>query len=497
MSLLGIDIGAAGCKAAAYTLEGVLLAQASHAYEATVRRDGMHELDSREVWAAVREVIARVAAQTTADPIQALSVASLAEAVVPISFDGQLVGPCLLGCDAARQPYVDVVRDKLGEQRLFDITGQAAAQGCVLHTLCWLRDKAPDTYAAAWRFMSWSGLAGALLGGRALCDLTVANRSLLFDMNQRRWSRPVLEAAGLAEGKLPELETAGTPAGTLAPALARELGLPPNVRLILGGHDPCCTALGAGVVHPGLALYELGAQMRLLVTFEALPLTSMMLARGLSLAYHVLPGLYVSLVQTAGGSVLRWFRDQLAPLEARESQRRGLSAYDELLAEMPEDPTRLLALPHFAPGGAPVSDLHAAGALIGLRLDTTRGEMLKALLEGMAFSVAQGLASYGEMGLRVERLRAAGGGARSAAWLQLSADVLGLPVELPEVAEATTLGAALLAGLGAGAYGNAEEAVRVAVRVKRRYEPDASHQTRYREKLARNVEVEALLRGLG
>ena len=118
--------------------------------------------------AALREVIAQVATQTTADPIRALSVASLVEAVTPISIDGQPLGPCLLGCDGAHQSHLDVVRDKLGVQRLFDITGQADGPACVLHTLCWIRDALPQVYAAAWRFMPWSGLACALLGGRTL-----------------------------------------------------------------------------------------------------------------------------------------------------------------------------------------------------------------------------------------------------------------------------------------------------------------------------------------
>lgn len=492
MSLMGIEIGATGCKAAVYTLEGVPRAQAARAYEPKLRRDGMRELDSRDVWAAVRDVIARAAAQSAADPVQALSVASLAEAVAAISPDGLPLSQCLLGCDRSAQPYLQAVRDKLGDQRLFDLTGQVAGPACVLNTMGYIRDKLPELYASAWRLLPWSSLACALLGGRVLCDYSLANRSLLFDMRQRRWGRPVLEVLGINEAKLPELVPGGTPAGTLSPALARELGLSPKVRLIVGGHSPCCTALGAGVVRPELALYELGSSLRMAVTFAALPLTSMLLARGLSLGYHVLPELYLSLVYTAaGGSLLKWFRDQLAAAEAREAQRRGASLYDELLGEMPEEPTRLIALPHWAPPGPPLSDPRASGAILGLRMETTRGEMLKALLEGMSYYMAQGLAHYQDMGLRIEWLRATGGGARSAAWLQLCVDVLGVPAELPEVTDATTLGAALLAGLGSGIYGNAAEAVRAAVRIRRRLQPNPARHANYVDKLARYTELDA------
>lgn len=128
---------------------------------------------------------------------------------------------------------------------------------------------------------------------------------------------------------------------------------------------------------------------------------------------------------------------------------------------------------------------------MGLRLGTTRGEVLKALLEGASLYMAQGLAHYLEMGVRVDWLRATGGAARSMPWLQLTADVLGVPVELPEVTEATTLGAALLAGLGSGAYGNAEEAVRASVRVRRRFQPNASRHAQYNDRLARYSELDA------
>ncbi|NLG29495.1 MAG: hypothetical protein GX557_16420 [Chloroflexi bacterium] len=492
MSLLGVDIGATGCKAAAYTPEGVLRAQAARAWEPVARRDGMRELDTREVWAAVRDVIARVAAQTVADPVQALCVTSVAEAVTAISADGLPLSQCLLGCDAAPRSYMEQVRAKLGDQRLFDITGHSVTPGCVLSTLAYLRDRLPEVYAAAWRILPWSSLATTLLGGRPLIDYSLANRTLLYDMQQRRWSRPVLDAAGLGESRLPEVAPAGTPVGTLSPALARELGLPARTRLVLGGHAPCCTALGAGVTRPELALYDLGASLRLVVTFAALPLTSMMLGRGLSLSYHVLPELYVSLISTgAGGALLKWFRDQWAAQEAREAQRRGASIYDALLTEMPDDPTSLLVLPHWAPPGPPVADPDASGAIMGLRLGTTRGEVLKALLEGASLYMAQGLAHYLEMGVRVDWLRATGGAARSMPWLQLTADVLGVPVELPEVTEATTLGAALLAGLGSGAYGNAEEAVRASVRVRRRFQPNASRHAQYDDRLARYSELDA------
>ena len=230
-------------------------------------------------------------------------------------------------------------------------------------------------------------------------------------------------------------------------------------------------------------------------TFHAIPLRNMMLANGLNMAHHVVPGLFVSFFYNrSGGRVLRWFRETLAPLETREVQKRGASIYTTLLAEMPEEPTRLMVLPHFAPTGPPAFDTRSSGVILGLDLSTSRGEIIKALIEGMTYYFWEGQDLFRQVGIRIDRYRATGGGARADEWLQLAADILGLPVERTAMLDTAPLGAAILAGAGSGAFADVREGVEALVHVTHHFEPDARRHAIYEERLARYRELYPLLR---
>ncbi len=495
MSLLGIDVGTAGCVATAFSAEGVPLTQSRQAYSTVAGPGGMLELDSRRVWNAVSRAVREVVSHTRQDPVRALSVSSIGEPMAPLSAEGRILGNCIVGPDDRIAHYAQDVAQSMGAQRLFDITGNVAVGPYSLAGLCWLRENEPRLFASAWRFLPLSSLVCHLLGGTATCDYSLASRTLLFDLGRKDWSRELLQASNLSRQKLPGLAPAGTPIGTVSPSRAQELGLRPRVRLILGGHDRCCRALGSGVTRSGMAVFSLGSQVSVTPTFHAIPLTSLMLRRGLTMEHHLVPGLLVSsFYDRSGGSILRWFAETLAPLERRQARRRGVSVYDALLAEMPEQPTRLMMLPHFAPTGPPHFDARASGAILGLDTSTTRGEIIKALLEGVTYRCAEGQMLFEEAGIRIQVYRATGGGARSDSWLQLGADILGLPVERIQVVEPATLGAAMLAGVGCGAYADFEEAVEAAVHVERGFSPDAKRHAAYQVKMERYCELYPLLR---
>jgi len=276
--------------------------------------------------------------------------------------------------------------------------------------------------------------------------------------------------------------------------VGRDLGLSPKTRLFLGGHTHACQALGAGVVRSGMAVYGMASHAYMIPTFQAVPLIPLMREYGLDTAHHVEPGLLTSrLHNPSGGIVLRWFRDQLAPLERRLAQRRGANPYDLLLGEMPDEPTHLLVLPHLAPGDR-FGGQAATGAVLGLTLNTTRGEIVRALLEGMTLYLAEGQRALEQSGVRIAAYRSVGEGSRSDAWQQLTADVLGAPVQHTAHTDPAALGAALLAGVGSGLYASVEAAVERAVQVIRSYEPDPSRHATYRDRLAFYREVDPLLK---
>ncbi len=334
--------------------------------------------------------------------------------------------------------------------------------------------------------MGWADLVAFLLGGEPVTDYSLANRTLFLDLKRKAWSAETLDYVGMPVEKLPGLAQAGTEVGTVSAAMAESLGLPPNVRIVIGAHDQCVSATGVGAIRAGLAAYGLGTYICITPTFEAMPPAALMLASRLSVEQHALAGLYVSFYYNlTGGALLKWFRDTFAPLEKAEARAQGVDVYDLLLAEMPADPTDLMVLPHFAPTGPPYFDDQATGLIAGLTLETSRGQFIKGLLEGVTYYFREGLDRLAEAGIEIDEYRVSGGGARSNAWLQIKADILGKPLVRPQITEASALGAAILASVGSGVYRSAEQAVAALVRVDRVFEPDPIRHRRYDESFAR------------
>ncbi|MHB0858167.1 MAG: FGGY-family carbohydrate kinase [Anaerolineae bacterium] len=494
MSLLGIEVGATGCRAMVVSLDGTVCGQAYRAYEANEDRDGILELDSRAVWAGVRQSIAEAVTGTRATPVRALSVSCI-DALVPVSLEGQVIGKIILGGDARGHAYLRAVERALGVERLFQITQNIPDRGHLLGKLCWMRDHDSALYRSTWRFVFLGGLVSMLLGGTSACDPSLASRTLLFDPRRGEWSGEILKAAGLDQGKLPEVQPAGAPVGETGSAAAREIGLPARARIVLGGHAPQCTALGAGVTHSGLAAYHMATAVSLLADYQAIPITSLMLALGLSSDPHVVPSHFLSRVHNpAGGVVLRWFRDQLAAQEHQMARKRGANVYDQLLGEMPEEPTRLIAWPRGMPDLSAPSGTPLPGAVVGLDERTTRGELVKSLLEGIALHTAECQHRLQQVGILIDTLRVVGSGARADRWLQLTADAVGVTVERVQHIESGALGAAALAGVGSGAFASLAAATAAMVQVQRRFEPDGRRHQVYQDLLERQRELVTLLR---
>jgi len=476
MSLLGIDVGTAGCKAAAFSTRGECLASAYREYATDHPQPGWAELDSRAVLRLVWEVIAEVAAHTAGDPISALCVSSMGEAMTPVTRDRRIIGPSILSSDIRGGEYTDALAKRFGQAAFYAINPNILAPNYSMPKLCWLRDHQPELFQRTDYFLLWGDLVMFMLGCEPVTSFSHANRTLLFDLAAEQWSDILLDACGLPREKLPAPHAAGTVVGRVADAIAGQLGLPRGVQVVVGGHDQCCNALGAGIIEAGRAVCGLGTFACITPAYRRIPEASFMLAHGLNVEHHVLPGLYVSFIYNQGGVLVRWFRDTFARGES------GEDLFDRLLAETPEEPTRLFTLPYFEMTGPPRFLPDPAGAIVGLKTSTTRGEILKSILEGITFYFVDSLRALTTIGLDTTAYTATGGGAKSDAWLQVLADILGVPVTRPRITEAGTLGAALLAGIGTGVYANAEEAIAHCVHSERTFTDPLRHE-HYQQRL--------------
>jgi xylulokinase len=495
MSLLGIDIGTSGCKAAAYGHDGRPVAAAAREYPTFYPGPDLAELDSHGVFAALEEALREVSARTACDPIEALSISSMGEAMVPMDRRRQVLGPSILSSDARGGCYVDQLLSIVDKPSLYRINPNIPGTNYSMPKLCWIRDHQGDLYEKAELFLLWADAAAYWLGAEPVTSLSLANRTLLLDLRAGDWSHRLLRACNLDALKLASCIPAGKLIGQVGAQAARRTGLPPGIPIVSGGHDQCCNALGAGIVHNGQAVCGIGTYQCLTPVYDRIPPDEFMLANGLNVEHHVLPGLYVSFIYNQGGVLVRWFRDTFAA-ELAAATPPEQSVFDRLVAEMPDAPSPVLVLPEFEPTGPPEFLVNCSGMIAGLKTSTTRGEILKAVMESVALYFIRSLHLLKQMGVSTESLVATGGGARSDAWVQIQADVFGMSIARPENIEAGTLGAALLAGLATGAYASVSEAVAATVRFQRTFHPDPLRSAAYREKHERFLRLQQAARML-
>jgi xylulokinase len=479
MSLLGIDVGTTGCKTALFSEEGHLLASAYEEYDIQCPKPGWAQLETQEVWASVKRTISQAVSGSASDPVKALAVSSLGEAMVPVTEDRRMLGPSILNFDVRGEEFLESLGSALDDERLYQINGNTLGNHYGLTKLMWIGKHRPDLYAGAHKFLLWESFVSFMLGAEPVVDYSLANRTLLFDINQGTWSEGILELTGLDRSKLPDTAPSGTVIGTVSEHVAGELGLPPNIPIVTGAHDQCANAVGCGVIKEGNAVYGMGTFICITPVFSERREPAVMIERGLNTEHHAAPGRYVSFIYNQGGSHVKWFRDTFAAVERRQAEEAGRDVYDGLLSEIPEGPSGIMALPHFTTTGPPAFISDSCGVIAGLRLETSRGEILKGIIEGTTFSLKECLESLPETGIEITDFRAVGGGSKSDAWIQICADIMGRPFVRPKITEAGALGAAIIAGVGGGVFPSYEAGVEAMVRLDRIFEPNPQRQKLY------------------
>jgi xylulokinase len=480
VSLLGIDVGTTGCKAAAFSEEGRPLAAAYAEYDVQRPAPGWAELDGLDVWTRVKRTVGEVASQCGADPIEALAVSSLGEAMVPVTEDRQVLGPSIVAnFDMRGEEYLESLERELGNERVYRINGNTIGNNYGLTKLKWIQEHRPRLYEQADKFLLWGSFVSFMLGAEPVVDYSLANRTLLFDVDQESWSEEILGLVELERSKLPELASAGTVIGEVAKGVAEELGLPSNVAIVAGAHDQCANAVGCGVIEAGRAVYGMGTFVCITPVFSRRREPVVMMERGLNTEHHAVPDRYVSFIYNQGGSLVKWFRDTFAAAEYEQARETDGDIYGALMAEMPEEPSRVMVLPHFARTGPPAFIGDSSGVMVGLRLETSRGEILKGILEGMTFYLKECVESLPATGIEIADFRAVGGGSKSDAWVQMCADIMGRPFVRPRITEAGALGAAIIAGVGKGVFPTYEAGVAAMVQLERTFEPDRRKEALY------------------
>ena len=482
--LLGIDIGTTSTKAVLCDLKGDVLAEASAPAVLHSPRPGWAEADPEEWWANVCRVAPRCleAAGAAASSIAAVGVSGMVPAVVLLDRDERVLRPSIQQNDARSHHEIAELKTRVDETLVLHRTGNPVTQQSIGPKLQWLRRHEPAVMERAVKVVGSYDFIVNRLTGTPSIERNWALESGLWDLHREEWDGELLALASLERELLPPVRRPEEVVGRITREAAAATGLMEGTPVVAGSADHVASAFSAGLSDYGDLLVKLGGAGDILCCLDRPEGDSR-----LFLDYHVIPGKYLlNGCMAASGSIIRWFREQFAP-EAE------YTALDDEAAKVPAGSDGLVLLPYFLGEKTPIFDPLARGLLFGLTLSHTRAHIYRAVLEGIGFGFYHHLEVLADRGLRPAVARVANGGARSELWRQVTADVLGIPLEQTARHPGSSLGVAFVAGMGVGAFDDWREIERY-IEVAGVTEPDMANHDRYRRLYALYREVYTALK---
>ncbi len=475
--LLGLDVGTTNFKAVAFDLAGRPVAHSSTSTITHYPQPGWAYYDPDEVWEGIAGIISEVTASLGEEyRVAGVAACSMGEAAVPVDARGGWLYPAIAWFDNRTIEQAEWWQEHLGADRIFQMTGLSLQPIFGLNKIMWLRDHEPEAYT---QMVSWLNMADYVafkLSGAKATDYSLASRTMALDLQRRRWSQELLEAAGVRADIFPRLIPSGERVGSVTAEAAQATGLPSGTPVVSGGHDHICGALAVGVTQPGDLLDSMGTAEALILSLDQPILESELGRAGYTEGVHVAPDQYyiLSAIYTSGASV-DWMRDVLLP-----DSPQPYAELQSLAASAPAGSLGVFFVPHLRMADAPHDDPLARGAFIGLSTDSGREAMARAVLEGLAYGARHTIDVVTRMvETSIQRYKIIGGGSRNQLLLAIKAAVLNRALTAVGVEEATTLGAALLAGIGTGLYSDVDDALSHMVYDQTTVEPDAESATDY------------------
>ncbi len=469
---LGIDIGTSACKAAVFDQAGRVRAEASRSYAVHQPQPGWAQQDPEDWWQAAAAAVSELwqLGITPAD-IAGVAVDGQSWAAVAVDAQGCSLCPTPIWYDTRSQAQCDELKARIGEQRIFALCGNPVQPGYQLPKILWYKQNWPGVLERTSKILSSNGYLTLKLTGQCTQDLAQGYGMFCFDMARGAWDTAMATEIGIDPDWLCEPLACHQIVGAVTAEAAAATGLLAGTPVVAGGLDCACGTLGAGVAAEGQTQEQGGTAGGMSVCQS-----SSRAHPALILSFHVTGSSWLLQGGTVGGGgVLRWLEGQLCAQERVAAAQRGVGVFDiinEECAAVPAGCEGLTFLPYMAGERSPIWDPQAKGVYFGLDYTKTRAHLLRAGMEGVAFSLRHNLDTAAQAGARVTGLTAMGGAANSVLWTQIKADVTGLPIDVPSSDTATTLGAALLAAVGVGAYESFEQAVGQTVRVTRTHQPD-------------------------
>jgi len=452
--LLGLDVGTTATKALLFDPEGNIVASASRQYGLLTPQEEWVEQDPDDLWGGVVETTRAVLREVGPDDrILALSQSSQAGTTIPVDSTCEPVYNAISWMDHRGAAQADQVRQQLSDEFIRRTTGWPLSEGLPLQHIGWLRANRPDVFEAARRFLFVNDFIGYRLTGELCMNPSDASITQLLNIGTADWDERLLDLVGITRDQLSPLQPSGYIVGRVTAEASAATGLSEDVLVVNGAHDQYCAAVGVGVTEPGLVMLSCGTAWVLLAVPEG---PDVDLDAGLAMSCHAVAGRWGALRSLGGvGTSLEWFLDNVWIGRGADVSRDVLyQEVNEAATASPAGANGLLFYPLAGGHGGTIGG--TKGGFIGLSLRHTRADMARAVLEGVVFELRWVAEQISSAGLIISELKMVGGAAKSPIWPQIVADITNIPVALPAVSQAASLGAAALAGVGAGVFPSAE-----------------------------------------
>lgn len=480
--LIGIDIGTSGTKTALFDVEGGLVSVATVEYPLYQPKNGWAEQNPEDWWNAVCQSCRQVISESkiNALDIQGIGLSGQMHGLVMLDKKGNVLRPAIIWCDQRTDRECDIITEKVGERKLIEITGNPALTGFTASKILWVKNNQPEIYSQCKHILLPKDYIRYKLTGEFATEVSDASGMQVFDIKNRKWSSEILSKLDIDESLFGKVYNSPEITGTITEEAARLTFLPKGTAVVGGAGDNAATAIGTGVVQDGRAFTTIGTSG---VVYAH---TSKLLIDPMSRIHtfcSAVPGeWHVMGVTQAAGLSLQWFRNNFCIEEMLQAEEEGVDPYtimDKKALEIPIGAENLIYLPYLMGERTPHLDPYARGVFFGLSGMHTRDHLIRAVLEGVAYSLTDCFEIIREMGINIDNMMLSGGGGKSLIWPQMLADLFRCLVNTIESQHGAALGVAILAGVGTGVYGSIVEACNILVKGKNINNPNYENSNIY------------------
>lgn len=468
---IGIDLGTSGAKFLLVAADGTILAENTQAYPVFYPHPGWSEQNPEDWFAAVMRGLKELLKGQDKTAVKGISFGGQMHGLVALDKDDTVIRPAILWNDGRTERQTAYLNEVIGKEKLSEYTGNIAFAGFTAPKILWMQENEPENFARIAKIMLPKDYLAYRLSGAFCTDFSDASGMLLLDVKNRRWSQKMCDVCGISMQMLPKLYESYEEVGTLKKEIAEELGLSEEVKIIAGAGDNAAAAVGTGAVGEGGCNISLGTSGTLFVSATEYKEDK---ANALHSFCHADGGWHLMGCILSAASCNAWWSDKILETNNYAKEQEGLEEY---LGK-----NDVYFLPYLMGERSPHNDVNARGAFIGMRPDTTRKQMTLAVLEGVTFALRDCLEAAKKNGIEVKKTKLCGGGAKSPLWRKIVANVMNMPVEIPQTEQGPAYGGAMLAMVGCGEYKTVKDAAKAIVKIKETILPDAAAAALYAQR---------------